>query len=82
MKISNILFLSIIGLTFMILAVCDYYREVNIIYCKDQGRITYINYSYFPLRKEYKIKHNCKSKTMKNYKFYKLKQVVNNHKRR
>ena len=66
----------------MMLAVCDYYREVEITYCKEKGRITYANYSYFPLRKDYKTVHNCRDATMKNYKFYKLKRIINGHRRR
>lgn len=76
MNLSNILFLSILGVTFTILAFCDYYRAVDIIYCKDQGRIIYANYTYFPLRKEYKAKYKCRVKRMKNYNFFKLKQII------
>ena len=80
MNMSNILFLLMLALTFVILAVCDYNREVNVIYCQDQGRIIYANYSYFPLGKSYKTKYKCRSKTMEHYKFYRLKKIVDSNK--
>jgi hypothetical protein len=68
-------------LMFITLALCDYYREVNITYCHDNGRIIYANYNYFPLGREYKVKYKCRSKTMKHYNFYKLKQTIEKYRR-
>ena len=76
MRLDNFLFLTILGVTFAVLAVCNYYREVTVDYCYDSNRLVYINYAYFPLHSSYKEKYNCKTKNLQHYKLYNLKNKL------
>ena len=77
MNMSNFVFLSVLVMTFAVLALCDYYRIVSVNYCYEANRLVYINYSYFPLRNDYKEKYNCKTENLQHYKFYNLKNKMN-----
>lgn len=63
-----------IGLTFSIIAVYNYHRDVNITQCYEANKIVYINYSYFPLGKSYRQRYDCKNEIVKHYEFHSRKR--------
>lgn len=78
MNTSSLLLLIMLCLTFSTLAVFNYHRDVSITRCYDNGKVIYINYSYFPISKAYRQEYNCETDILQHYKFHEIKRKVNN----